>query len=723
MKRDKNKNRKLRNNNRFSTSKITGVVTPNTIVNLLDKKPQQRYSVNQIAKYFKVSGSLPKKELKIVLESLAAQGSILQFSTKYYQSAKNIVHITGTVDHVNPNFGYIISESLENDVWVSTRNLKGAIHGDEVEFVVYESEKKGRDEAEVKRVLYRKNTQMVGRIELSTRYAFFVPNNRKIYTDIFVSKADTMEAAHADRVIVEVTDWAVNNGNPEGKVIKVLGASGNNDAEIHAIMFEYGLPFEFPEDVEAAADRIPEVIPKEEIAKRRDLRSVTTFTIDPENAKDFDDALSIQKLENGNWEIGIHIADVTHYVRPKTKIEEEAYQRATSVYLVDRVVPMLPEKLSNKLCSLRPHEDKLCFSAIFELNEEAHIVQKWFGRTTIHSDHRFTYEQAQEVIESKEGNYAEELELLNTLAYKLKNDRYNNGAISFESVEFYFQLDEDGTPLGMQPKERKDAHKLIEEFMLMANREVATFVYKNRKKESDEPKTMVYRTHDLPDQERLESFAFFAKRLGYNVSTNRESLAKSLNKLNVEVEGKPEQNILESQAIRVMAKAKYTTEPIGHYGLGFAHYTHFTSPIRRYPDMMAHRLLQHYLEGNGSVERAPYEEKSKHSSEMEKRAADAERASIKYKQVEFMQKFLNEEMEGFVSGTTEWGMFVELKETKCEGMIRLASIPGDYYYFDEENMQIVGRKTGVTYMLGDDVKVKVFATNLDKRTIDLALVL
>lgn len=479
----KDNKRKTRGKKKVNASKITGAITPNIIVSLLEKKPQQRYSVNQIAKYFKISGSLPKKELKIILESLAAQGSIIQHSTKYYQSAKQIVHLTGTVDHVNPNFGYIVSEDLDEDAWISTRNLKGAMHGDEVEFVVYESEKKKRQEAEVYRVLDRKNSQMVGRIELSTRYAFFIPNNRKIYTDVFIGKADTLGASHGDRVIIEVTDWSVNNGSPEGKVIRVLGAVGENDAEIHAIMFEYGLPFEFPEEIERAAASIPEEIPSEEIEKRRDMRSVTTFTIDPENAKDFDDALSIQKTEKGNWEIGIHIADVTHYVRPKTKIEEEAVHRATSVYLVDRTVPMLPEKLSNKLCSLRPHEDKLCFSAVFELDENANIIDRWFGRTVIHSDRRFTYEQAQEVIETKEGDYASELETLNSLALQLKNERYTNGAISFESVEFYFHLDEDGTPLGMKPKERKDAHKLIEEFMLLANREVATFVYKLRKKE------------------------------------------------------------------------------------------------------------------------------------------------------------------------------------------------------------------------------------------------
>ncbi len=700
-----------------------GLITPNGVIQFLDNKPQQRYSVNQIANYLKISGSIPKRDLKLILEALAGQGIIRQISTKYYQSMKTLTFLTGTVDHVNPNFGYISSDELEDDVWVSTQNLKGAIHGDVVEFSVYESEKKKRQEAEVKRILERKNQQMVGRIELSTRYAFFVPNNRKIYTDIFIGKADTLGASHGDRVIVEVDDWSTHNGSPEGKVVKVLGKAGEHDAEIHAIMFEYGLPFEFPEEVEKAANAIPDRISEKEIAARRDMREITTFTIDPETAKDFDDALSIRKMENGYWEIGIHIADVTHYVKPNTILEEEAFARATSVYLVDRTVPMLPEKLSNNLCSLRPHEDKLCFSAIFELDDSAHVHKKWFGRTIIHSDRRFTYEEAQEAIETQQGDFATEINELNRLALKLQEQRFQNGAISFESVEFYFDLEEDGTPLGMKPKVRKEAHKLIEEFMLLANREVATFVYNQRKNKETPPPTMVYRTHDTPDPAKLETFAQFAKRLGYEVSTNPSQVAASLNALNAAVEGKPEQNLLESQAIRTMAKAKYTTEPLGHYGLAFAHYTHFTSPIRRYPDMMAHRLLQHYLDGGSSPERAEFEDKCKHSSEMERRAVEAERASIRYKQVEFMQKYLGDEMDGFVSGTTEWGMYVEIEETRCEGMIRLATIPGDYYYFDEENLQIVGRRSGITYTLGDHVRVTIASTNLDKRTIDLLLVL
>ena len=410
---------------------------------------------------------------------------------------------------------------------------------------------------------------------------------------------------------------------------------------------------------------------------------------------------------------------MSHYVKPDSILEEEAYKRATSVYLVDRTVPMLPEKLSNNLCSLRPNEDKLCFSAVFNIDNNGHVGKEWFGRAIIHSDRRFTYEEAQEVLDNEEGQFVDELLVLNSISKKLKEKRFSEGAISFESVEFFFKLDEDGKPLGMVPKVRKDAHKLIEEFMLLANRKVATFIY--NKKKNNEPPTMVYRTHDLPDPEKLLTFSNFAKRFGYKVSTNINSLADSLNHLSGLLEGKAEQNILESQAIRTMAKAKYTTEPLGHYGLAFKHYTHFTSPIRRYPDVMAHRLLQHYLDGGKSADQAEFEERCKLSSEMEKRATDAERASIKYKQVEFMQQHLNEKMEGIISGVTEWGIYVELQETRCEGMISLSSMDDDFYTYDEANIQVVGKRHNMTYTIGDAVTVKVKSTNLDKRTIDLKM--
>lgn len=699
----------------------SATVLPNVLLGLLDENPQKRYSVNQIAKYFKIRGSKPKRNLKDLLETLALQGSIRRISSKYYQSMKPPVRLVGKIDHVNPNFGYVVCADLEEDVWISSRRLRGAMHGDEVEFVVYE---RGRQEAEVRRILQRKNGEMVGTITLSARYAFFVPASRKIYTDVFIGRADTLDAANGDRVIVRITDWMADDegSRPEGKVVRVLGKAGENDAEMHAIMFEFGLPFDFPKAVEEEASRISAQIPAAEIAKRKDFRQVETFTIDPETAKDFDDAISLRKTKGGKWEVGVHIADVTHYVLPGSKLEAEAYARGSSVYLVDRTVPMLPEKLSNNLCSLRPNEDKLCFSAVFELDDNGNLSRRWFGRTVINSDCRFTYAQAQEAIESGEGTHAQALSTLNGLAAALKTARFNQGALAFELPEFYFRLDAQGKPLELRQKIRQEAHKLVEEFMLLANREVATFVYGHKKDNSPTPRTMVYRTHDLPDQERLARFSLFAKRLGYRVTTDRKQLAKSLNRLAETAAGKPERHILESQAIRTMSKAKYTTEPLGHYGLAFTHYTHFTSPIRRYPDMMAHRLLQHYLNKKASPDAPPYEAQCKHASDMEKRAADAERASVRYKQVEFMQQYLDKTMEGFVSGMNDRGMFVELLETHCEGMVRLASIPGDYYYHDEENMQIVGRRTGNTYTIGHHLAVKIVGTSLDKRTIDMELV-
>jgi ribonuclease R len=484
-------------------------------------------------------------------------------------------------------------------------------------------------------------------------------------------------------------------------------------------MFEFGLPFEFPEEVEKEAEKIPEKITKAEIKKRRDLRDTTTFTIDPVNAKDFDDALSVKKIGEQLWEIGIHIADVTHYVVPGTILEKEAADRATSVYLVDRTIPMLPEKLSNNLCSLRPHEDKLTFSAIFHINEQGHVLEEWFGRTVIHSDRRFTYEEAQEIIESSEGEFADELRLLNDLAIKMREKRFKTGAISFESVEYFFELDDQGKPLRMVPKERKDAHKLVEEFMLLANKKVAEFVYGLRK--GRVKNTMVYRVHEDPDPDKVTLLYNFVKRFGHTIQTEGKALAHSLNRLADTLEGKPEQNIVTYQAIRTMSKARYTTEPLGHYGLAFKHYSHFTSPIRRYPDMMVHRLLQHYLDQGQPADAKLYEDLCKHSSEREKRAADAERASIKYKQVEYMAQFVDREMTGFITGLTDWGIFVELNETRCEGMIRLSDLQDDQYYFDEEKLFVIGRKYKETYFFGDKVTVRVKGVNLDKRTIDLTL--
>jgi ribonuclease R len=491
------------------------------------------------------------------------------------------------------------------------------------------------------------------------------------------------------------------------------------ETEMHSILAEFDFPMYFPENVEREAENIPEIISDEEIAKRRDFRQITTFTIDPEDAKDFDDALSIRKLDNGNWEIGVHIADVSHYVQPGTALDEEAISRATSVYLVDRVIPMLPEKLSNKVCSLRPNEEKLVFSAVFEMDEKANVINEWFGRCIINSDQRFTYDEAQAIIEGGEGPLKDEVLTMHELAKLLRAKRFDNGAIAFEKEEVKFRLDEKGNPIEVYLKQYKDSNKLIEEFMLLANKQVATFIGRPKQGQA---KTFVYRIHDNPVQERLEMLVTIAAQLDYKVELGpRRILTDSLNKLLNDIKGKGEENMLSTMAIRCMAKAEYSTDNIGHFGLGFEYYTHFTSPIRRYPDVMVHRLLQRYLDGGKSAYKKDYDELCLHSSEMEKKATEAERASTKYMQAKYLQDHIGEEFEGLISGVTEWGIFVEIKANKCEGMIRLKDLPDDFYDYNEDTMSVVGSTTGNTYQLGDAVIVKVMNVSLEKRQIDLAV--
>ncbi|HCR52796.1 MAG TPA: ribonuclease R, partial [Cytophagales bacterium] len=550
-------------------------------------------------------------------------------------------------------------------------------------------------------------------------FSFIVPDFKKIYQDFFVHQEHINNAETNDKVVFEVTKWAMPDRNPEAKVIEILGKTGENEAEIHSIMAEFDLPFRFDPVVLKESENIKDEISKDEIEKRRDFRDVLTFTIDPEDAKDFDDAISFRQLENGHYEIGVHIADVTHYVQPGTTLDKDAFDRATSVYLVDRTVPMLPERLSNQLCSLRPNEDKLTFCALFEMDDKAKIYNEWFGRTIIHSDQRFAYEQAQELIEGGEGKLAKELQLLNHLALKLRKDRFAKGAVNFETTEVKFKLDEKGKPLEVVTKVRKDAHKLIEEFMLLANKAVATYVF--RMKKGEDKNTFVYRTHDHPNPEKVMDFAQFAKQFGHKVNIEEAAVSRSLNQLMSEIEGKPEQNVLQQLAVRAMAKAKYTTDAKGHFGLAFPHYTHFTSPIRRYPDMMVHRLLQYYLDGGKSVNKKDYEEKCVHSSEREKRAADAERASIKYKQVEFMSMATDKVYEGIITGVTDFGVFIEIIETKCEGMARLADMKDDFYEFDERNYRVIGRRRKKIYRLGDKVNVRIKKTDIDRRLIDLSI--
>jgi ribonuclease R len=628
--------------------------------------------------------------------------------------------ITGKVDLANNKYAYIVSEETVEDVRVFREKLLFAMDNDIVKVKMLGSSRDGRQEGEVVEIVERFRNELVGRIQVSRGFAFVVPDFKRLYFDVYVEGDDIHEARDGDKVLVRVKEWPASpNKKPIGEVVRVFGPAGENEAEINAIMAEFGLPFDFPANVIHESEQISEKIPQGEIAKRRDFRAVTTFTIDPVDAKDFDDALSVRQLENGHWEIGVHIADVTHYVHPRSLLEKEAYHRATSVYLVDRVIPMLPEKLSNGLCSLRPHEDKLTFSAVFELDENGRLYDQWIGKTIIHSDRRFAYEEAQAIMDAKEGEYVEELLLLDKIAKKLKEKRFKSGAISFETLEVKFKLDENGKPLSIFIKERKDVHKLIEEFMLLANRKVAEFVYNLKK---GKPKyTMVYRIHDDPDPEKLSNFSQFAARFGYKVDPEKD-ISTELNNLTEQTEGKPEHTVLQNLAIRTMAKAKYSTEAKGHFGLAFKHYSHFTSPIRRYPDMMAHRLIEMYLQGAPSADKEEYEERCQHSSDMEKRAADAERASIKYKQVEFMQYTVGNQYRGIVSGVTDWGLYVEIQETMCEGMVRLMDMEDDFYELDAANYRIIGRRTGRIINFGDEVTVEVKAANLLDRTIDLLLV-
>ncbi len=715
----KNRDQESRRDSREKRSKPTADLKT-TIIQFLQFNKGKAFSAKEIGKKLGLRNRHAEEAIPAMLDHLAETGVAQQLRNGAYKFHAKTTSKTGVVDHVSSRFAYVVMAEGEDDIWVSSEALNGALDGDTVQVAIYNHTTGRKPEGEVVEVLQRKKDEFVGVLEVRAKYGFVIPDNRKMHTDIYVKKEDFKEARAGDKVIVKVTRWPVQDEKPEGFVTRVLGRAGEHEAEMHSIMAEFGLPFEFPEEVEAEANAISTDISAAEISRRRDFRDVLTFTIDPVDAKDFDDAISMQQLENGNWEIGVHIADVTHYVKPDTDLEREAFRRATSVYLVDRTIPMLPEKLSNGLCSLRPREDKLTFSAVFELDHNAKIKSQWFGRTVIHSDCRFAYEEVQDILETGEGDFAEELKLLNQLAYKLRDERFRKGAISFETVEVKFRLDEKGVPLAVMPKIRKDAHKLIEDFMLLANKQVAEYVYKIKK--GKEKLTMVYRIHDAPDEQKILTFSNFVKRFGYSLNPEEDKVAASLNKFIENLEGKPEQYTLQNLAIRTMAKARYSTDAVGHFGLAYAHYTHFTSPIRRYPDMMAHRLLQRYLDEEETARKEVYEDKCKHSSEREKVAADAERASIKYKQVEFMKNAADKDYEAIVTGVTEFGVFAEIIETRCEGMIRLGDLDDDYYDLDEKNYRILGRRTGKIIAFGDKVVVRVKETNLDKRTIDFELV-
>ncbi len=699
------------------------------ILKIFSKEPDKTFNYKQISAKLELDDTQSRNQIIKDLKILKAKGNLEEPETGKYKIIENQDYVEGIIDMTSRRTAYFMSPELSEDVFIPLNNLNHALDKDKVKVYIYNRRRGRRPEAEVVEIIERHKEEFVGVINIQKNFGFVTTANPKMYTDIFIPKDRFGEAENGDVVLVKIEDWPKKADSPFGKVLKVLGKPGEHNTEMHAILAEYGLPTDFPIEVETFANTLDTSITQEEIAKRRDMRDVLTFTIDPRDAKDFDDALSFEVLENGNYQIGVHIADVSHYVQEGTILDDEAYQRATSIYLVDRVVPMLPEVLSNFACSLRPEEEKYTFSAVFDLNDKAEIVNQWFGRTVIYSDKRFSYEEAQHIIETQKGNIPSEISLtgdayqvenkiveatltLDKLAKVLRKKRMQNGAISFDKVEVKFHLDENAEPTGVYFKQQKDSNHLIEEFMLLANRKVSEFIGKQKK-------TFVYRIHDEPNEEKLFGLQSIISKFGYSINLkSKKEITQSLNKLLSEVQGKKEQNLVDTLAIRSMSKAKYSTDNIGHYGLAFDYYSHFTSPIRRYPDVMVHRLLQHYLEGGKTVSEEIYEEKSLHCSNMEMLASNAERDSIKYMQIKYMQDHKDEEFLGVISGVTEWGIYVEIISNKCEGMVRVRDIKDDYYTFDEKQYAMVGEVTKSILQLGDEVWVKVKNADLVKKQLD-----
>jgi ribonuclease R len=700
----------------------------NSVLEVFTTNPYRALNFRQVSSQLGVSDKASKELIKTILEDLKKKDTIVELNRGKFQLnqekmmdliPKNFV--TGSVDMKQTGKAYIITPDLDEDVFIAYNNTGRALHGDKVKVHLFPKRKGRKIEGQIVEIISRARTVFVGTISISGKMGFLVPDDVTIPMDIMILPENLKGAKSGQKAVVKMTDWPEHAKNPMGEVTEVLGKPGDNEVEMKSILVNHNFPLSFPKAAEKEASQIKEIISNEEIKNRRDFRDVFTITIDPEDAKDFDDAISLRKDKDGIWEVGIHIADVSHYVKPGSAINDEGYDRGTSIYLVDRVIPMLPEKLSNMVCSLRPNEDKLCFSAVFMMNENAEVLEEWFGKTIINSNRRYNYEEVQAMIEGGNGDYKDELLFLNGLAQKLRTERFKGGAINFHSVEVKFKLDENGKPLSTYIKENKEANWLIEEFMLLANRRVAEFI--GKKKGNRKPKTFVYRVHDEPNPEKLNRFTEFISKLGYSMKTgSRKSMAHSFNRLFEQISGKGEENMIEAIAIRTMAKAEYSTQNIGHYGLDFRHYTHFTSPIRRYPDLMAHRLLERYLAGKPSVSEEEYEPMCQHSSEMEKRAEQAERDSVKYKQAEFMMDKIGQEFYGLVSGVSKWGIFVEIEGNKCEGMVSLKYMNDDFYYLDEDNYRVVGQRYGQEYKLGDRVKIRVRKVDLQKKQMDFVLV-